>query len=133
MRCTGLDHVNLRVAGAERSLWFYRDVLGLRPERLKQFRAGETSLLTLRIDPGSIIHLRPTEGFAAPTAEELSAAWDHLALSVEGTMDDLVAELAGHGIVPDVEPFDAYGALGHGRAVYVRDPDGYRVELKTVR
>ena len=90
-------------------------------------------IATGRIDPGSIIHLRPTDGFAPPSPEELSAAWDHVALSVEGTMDELVVELAGHGIAPDVEPFDAYGALGHGRAVYVRDPDGYRVELKTVR
>jgi catechol 2,3-dioxygenase-like lactoylglutathione lyase family enzyme len=133
MRCTGLDHVNLRVADAERSLRFYRDLLRLQPERLEKFRAGETSLLTLRINSGSIIHLRPTDGFVAGRAEELSAAWDHLALSVEGTMDELVAELQRHGIPLDVEPFDAYGALGMGRAVYVRDPDGYRVELKTAR
>ncbi len=130
MHVTGFDHVNLRVADADRSLGFYRDLLGLEPERLEAFRAGRTSLLTLRITPAAILHLVPTAGFA-PSPAELLAAWDHLALNVAGSMDDLVAELAAAEAEIDTPPFDAYGALGLGRAVYVRDPDGYRIELKT--
>jgi catechol 2,3-dioxygenase-like lactoylglutathione lyase family enzyme len=128
---TGFDHVNLRVADADRSLRFYRDLLGLEPERLEEFRAGETALLTLRITPAAILHLVPTAGFA-PSPAQLDAAWDHLALNVDGPMDELMSELGGAGVEIDAPPFDAYGALGMGRAVYVRDPDGYRVELKTV-
>lgn len=130
MHITGFDHVNLRVADADRSLAFYRDLLGLQPERLDAFRSGQTSLLTLRITPAAILHLVPTDGFA-PGRVELDAAWDHVALNVDGSMDELVRELAAAGIEIDTPPFDAYGALGMGRAVYVRDPDGYRVELKT--
>jgi catechol 2,3-dioxygenase-like lactoylglutathione lyase family enzyme len=133
VRCAALDHVNLRVADGERSLGFYRDVLGLEPERLDAWRRGDTSLLTLRINGTAVIHLRPTDGFEPPGEEELSAAWDHVALFVEGSMDDVVAELGRHGIAPEAEPFEAYGALGDGWAVYIRDPDGYRVELKTAR
>jgi len=131
VRVTGLDHVNLRVADADRSLGFYGDVLGLVPDRLDAFRRGDTPLLTMRVSEEAVIHLRPTEGFSPPPPEELSAAFDHVAVQVEGRMDDVVAELERRGIPLDGEPFDAYGALGLGRAVYIRDPDGYRVELKT--
>jgi catechol 2,3-dioxygenase-like lactoylglutathione lyase family enzyme len=131
VRVSGLDHVNLRVADADRSLAFYRDVLGLEPERLDPFRRGETSLLTLRVAPGAILHLVPTDGFEPPPRDLLDAAWNHVALNVDGPMDALVAELGGAGVEIDREPFDAYGARGLGRAVYVRDPDGYRIELKT--
>jgi lactoylglutathione lyase len=131
MRVTGLDHVNLRVADADRSLAFYRDLLGLQPERLDAFRRGDTALLTLRIAPAAILHLVPTAGFQPPPRELLDAAWNHVALNVEGSMDALMAELEPAGVEIDCAPFDAYGALGLGRAVYVRDPDGYRVELKT--
>jgi catechol 2,3-dioxygenase-like lactoylglutathione lyase family enzyme len=133
MRVSGLDHVNLRVADADRSLAFYRDVLGLEPERLDALRRGDTSLLTLRIAPGAILHLVPTEGFEPPPREALDAAWNHVALNVEGSMDALMVELRRAGVEIDREPFEAYGALGLGQAVYVRDPDGYRIELKTAR
>jgi catechol 2,3-dioxygenase-like lactoylglutathione lyase family enzyme len=132
VRVSGFDHVNLRVADADRSLGFYRDLLGLEPERLEELRRGETSLLTFRVTPQAILHLVPTPGFA-PARAELDAAWNHLALNVEGCMDDLMGELEAAGVEIDTPPFDAYGALGMGRAVYVRDPDGYRVELKTAR
>jgi lactoylglutathione lyase len=132
MRVTGLDHVNFRVADADRSLRFYRDLLGLAPERLEEHRRGETALLTFRISPGAILHLVPTGGFEAPARAELDAAWNHLCVNVDGGMADLVGELARHGVEIDQGPFEAYGALGVGQAVYIRDPDGYRVELKTV-
>jgi catechol 2,3-dioxygenase-like lactoylglutathione lyase family enzyme len=131
VRITGFDHVNLRVADADRSLGFYRDLLGLAPERLEQLRREETSLLTFRVTPAAILHLVPTPGFA-PSPAELDSAWNHLALNVDGSMDDLMHELEAAGVEIDTPPFDAYGALGLGRAVYIRDPDGYRVELKTV-
>jgi catechol 2,3-dioxygenase-like lactoylglutathione lyase family enzyme len=131
VRVTGFDHVNVRVADADRSLAFYRGLLGLEPERLDAFRRGETSLLTFRVSPTAILHLVPTDGFRAPPAEQLDAAWNHLCLNVDGPMEPLMAELTAAGVTIDREPFDAYGALGLGRAVYVRDPDGYRVELKT--
>jgi catechol 2,3-dioxygenase-like lactoylglutathione lyase family enzyme len=130
VQVSGFDHVNLRVADADRSIGFYRDLLGLAPERLEQLRAGETSLLTFRVTPAAILHLVPTPGFA-PAAAELDAAWNHLALNVEGSMDELMGELEAAGVEIDKPPFDAYGALGLGRAVYIRDPDGYRIELKT--
>jgi catechol 2,3-dioxygenase-like lactoylglutathione lyase family enzyme len=85
-------------------------------------------LLTFRVTPAAILHLVPTPGFA-PSPAEPDSAWNHLALNVDGSMDDLVAELAAAEAEIDTPPFDAYGALGLGRAVYVRDPDGYRIEL----
>ena len=55
---------------------------------------------------------------------KVGAAWERRTLT---------AELRSAGVEIDREPFDAFGALGMGRAVYVRDPDGYRIELKTAK
>lgn len=52
-------------------------------------------------------------------------------LRVEGaTRDETAAYLSRKGIEIE-ESFDSItGALGDGPALYVRDPDGYRIELK---
>jgi catechol 2,3-dioxygenase-like lactoylglutathione lyase family enzyme len=44
---------------------------------------------------------------------------------------DLIDEIEAAGYtVEDGEPYDRYGAYGNDPAIYVRDPDGRRVELK---
>ena len=54
---------------------------------------------------------------------------DHFALVVEGV--DL-AELAASGRFGDVHPpLDLFGARGVGQGIYVKDPDGHTVELRT--
>ena len=57
------------------------------------------------VDRQDSVHLRPEEGFRA-SVEELSAAFDHVAFSVQGTMDELMAELERHDVAIDREPFD---------------------------
>ena len=39
-------------------------------------------------------------------------------------------ELVRRGVTLDGKVSDRFGAYGTGPSVYVRDPDGYRVELK---
>jgi catechol 2,3-dioxygenase-like lactoylglutathione lyase family enzyme len=41
VRVVGFDHVVLKVADVERSLAWYQDVLGLRGERVDEWRNGE--------------------------------------------------------------------------------------------
>lgn len=125
MRIAGPDHTNWRVRDLQCSLWFYRDVLGLEPFGVEEYRRGERSLVSLRVTEDFILHLIPD------TEVEPGGGYDHLALRVEGaTRDETAAYLEGEGI--DIEErFDSItGALGEGPALYVRDPDGYRVELK---
>ena len=52
--------------------------------------------------------------------------YNHIALVVDG-LDDTLAGLSGQGIEPEKPP---YHVGEHGpRICFVRDPDGYRVEL----
>jgi catechol 2,3-dioxygenase-like lactoylglutathione lyase family enzyme len=127
MKITDADHTNWRVKDVERSLGFYRDVLGLEPFGLEEYRRGEHPLVSLRVTPEFILHLRPD-----PTFETVSTGgYDHLALVVEGTNLDALAErLTDAGVKIERRSENVVGARGSGEALYVRDPDGYLIELK---
>jgi catechol 2,3-dioxygenase-like lactoylglutathione lyase family enzyme len=127
MKIAAADHTNWRVRDVERSLGFYRDVLGLEPFGLEEYERGEHPLVSLRVTPTFILHLRPD-----PTFEPVSTGgYDHLALVVEGTNQDELAEhLAGAGVEIESTSENVIGARGRGEALYVRDPDGYLIELK---
>ena len=45
VKITELDHIVLRVSDVERALAFYTNVLGLTPERVEKWRAGDLSLI----------------------------------------------------------------------------------------
>ncbi|MDQ3892036.1 MAG: VOC family protein [Actinomycetota bacterium] len=127
MRVTSADHTNWRVRDLEASLGFYRDALGLEPFGLEEYRRGERSLVSLRVTESFILHLTPDPGFErGPTG-----GYDHLALVVEGTQpDELAKRLQRMGVEVEKQFESIVGARGAGPALYVRDPDGYRVELK---
>jgi glyoxylase I family protein len=129
MRIAALDHVVLRVAELDRSVAFYRDVLGCTVEKwqqdlgLLQLRAGSALIDLVTLD-GRL----GREGGAGPGREGRNL--DHFCLRLE-TFDDaaLRAHLAAHGVEtgPTAE---RYGADGYGPSIYIRDPDGNTVELK---
>jgi catechol 2,3-dioxygenase-like lactoylglutathione lyase family enzyme len=127
LRVTAPDHTNWRVRDLEASLSFYRDVLGLEPFGLEEYRRGERSLVSLRITESFILHLTPDTGFErGPTG-----GYDHLALVVEGTQpDELAKRLQRMGVEVEKQLESIIGARGEGPALYIRDPDGYRIELK---
>ena len=55
MEVTGLDHVVLVVADVERSIGFYRDLLGVGAERLEEWRRGEMLSVSLSLPQTTII------------------------------------------------------------------------------
>lgn len=118
-RVRGLDHIVLNVADAERSMRWYRDRLGLEPERYEEWKAGQAPFVSVRIDEGTIIDLFETDR----SGENLN----HLALWVTGDVESIVA----HDDVELVRRSPrVFGARGWGSAVYIRDPDGNEVELR---
>lgn len=124
-----IDHVVLRVADLERSLAFWRDVLGCPLEKVQagiglyQLRAGDALIDLVPVD-GEL----GRAGGRAPGPEGRNV--DHVCLRVEPFDEAAIrAHLARHGI----EVADAgirYGAEGNGPSLYIADPDGNGVELK---
>lgn len=111
-------HAKLDVHDLPRSEMFYRDLLGLR------------EVVRYRIPRGTILQLSPTgrspgvelwfeEGrILAPPTE------CHIAFDVDDTRS-WVERLRAAGVTIHQEPFE----VGHEIIAFVRDPDGYLVEL----
>lgn len=121
MRVSGLDHVVLCVADTRRSVKWYSERLGLVSERFEEWQRGEVLFTSLRIDENTIIDLLETE----PSGVNV----DHLCLVVEDFDPDQAAASGDwdvHG-----GPAEVWGARGMGRSLYVRDPDGHVIELRT--
>ena len=127
MRITTSDHTNWRVRDLEASLSFYQDILGMEPFGLEEYRRGERTLVSLRVTQDFILHLTPDPEFErGPTG-----GYDHLALVVEDAKpDELAKHLREAGVEVERQFESIIGARGEGPALYVRDPDGYRIELK---
>src|SRR5829696_9093552 len=127
MKIIGADHTNLRVRDLQRSLHFYRDVLGLEAFGLEEYHREERPIISLRVTPTFILHLSPDPSFEPGS----TGGYDHLALVVEGTDAEALAEyLRTSGVEVERRLEGVVGAQGEGEALYVRDPDGYLIELK---
>ena len=123
VRVVGLDHIVVNCANVERSLAWYCDDLGLVPERVDEWRRGEVLFPSVRIDATTIIDLFP--------AERSGTNIDHVCLVIEPT--DLAA-LAASGrfdVVGDGPAEKLFGAQGEATSLYVHDPDGNTVELRS--
>ncbi len=122
LRVTGLDHIVIRTPDVERALSFYQEVLGLAGERVEDWREARVPFPSVRVDATTLIDLMP--------GERSGVNLDHLCLVVEPVdLDDLAAS----GLV-EVErgPVDGlFGAQGYARSLYVRDPDGNVIELRS--
>lgn len=124
VRVTGLDHVVFSVTDVEASLAWYSGMLGLEGERVEQWRRGEVPFPSVRIDAGTLIDLFGVEGDVPAGPANV----DHIALVI----DDDVDALAASGAFTVVRgPLDVFGARGVGRGLYVHDPDGNVVELRS--
>jgi catechol 2,3-dioxygenase-like lactoylglutathione lyase family enzyme len=118
-----LDHCVVAVSDWERSNRFYRDVLGAELLELEKgrfaYRFGEQQLNVH--GPGSTPHPRAADP-VRPGNSDLCFRWP-------GPIGSAVAHLAAHHVVVEEGPVERQGALGRGRSVYVRDPDGSLLEL----
>jgi catechol 2,3-dioxygenase-like lactoylglutathione lyase family enzyme len=119
VKVVGLDHIVLRVADVEKSLAFYIDTLGLEAVRVDEWRRGEALFPSVRLTPETIIDV-----FAAERSGE---NLDHFCMVIEPT--DLDA-LAAH--FSDARRADGlFGAQGFASSLYIHDPDGNTVELRS--
>jgi lactoylglutathione lyase len=119
-------HTMLRITDPEKTRAFY-EALGLEFRRdMDIVRDGEKEATNYFFGvPGQEEELEFTLNHDG-RSYELGTAYGHVAFAV----DDLgrtLAQLAGQGIEPEREPYRV--REGGSLLCFVRDPDGYRIEL----
>ena len=124
---TGLDHIGLRVRDVESSLVFYANVLGLESERVEEWRNGEVSFPSVRLNSSTLIDL-----FAASDDREpMTNNQDHFCLEIKPIdLVHLKTRCMKLGIGIHDGPGARWGARGDGDSLYIYDPDQTVVELK---
>ena len=126
----GLDHFVLRVRDLDRSLAFYRDLLGLHVQFLDDYRKGTRPFVSVCVGE-ELLDLVPDATYD-PSVGLNAGGFLHLCIRFSRPpMADLLPVLKAHDIeLIDEQPVPRMGATGMGLSIYVRDPDGYVVELK---
>lgn len=143
MAVTGCEHIGMQVRDVERSARFYREALGFRlrsrfsmseayVQRVVGYPGVTLEIATLRI-PGTEVELelleyRGVEGTPVDPATGNPGTM-HFSVFVDD-LDGMYERLAADG-VEFVSPVQTSvtGPLEGGRVVYMKDPDGIRVEL----
>ena len=131
IRIRMIDHIVLRTENVDRMIDFYSGVLGCRVERslepetgLTQLRAGKSliDLVTVDSELGRA-------GGGPPSGSENNL--DHFCLQIESTSPGEISRwLESHGIEHG-EVKTRYGAEGFGLSLYLKDPDGNTIELRS--
>ena len=119
-----LIHTMIRVLDEERSIAFY-EALGFE-ERRRNRVGGDTATIIMLGLPGDDNEIELTLNDGRTEPYEMGEAYGHVAITT-GDMDVELARLGELGIAPEKEPYAPYP--GGPRICFVRDPDGYRIEV----
>ena len=123
---TAFLHTMVRITDPEKSRRFY-EALGFTFENeMDIVRGGEreaTNYFFSLGDQRSVLELTYNHD---GRSYELGTGYGHIAVGVDD-LDATLARLAGEGIEPERAPYQV--RQGGSFIAFVRDPDGYRIEL----
>jgi lactoylglutathione lyase len=122
MRAVELLHTCYRITDVDRSVAFYT-ALGFEERRRMPIR--DEAINVFMGLPGDGDRLELTYNFGVDSYE-LGTGYGHVAISVDD-MDGTLARLAEQEIEPERPPYRV--REGGSLIAFVRDPDGYRIEL----
>ena len=117
-----LIHTCYRITDPDRSIAFYR-ALGFEERRRLPIR-DEAMNICMGL-PGDGDRLELTYNYGVEEYD-LGNGYGHIAITVDD-IDATLEQLAGQGIAPERPPYTV--SEGGSRLCFVRDPDGYRIEL----
>ena len=117
-----LIHTCYRIGEIDRSVAFYQ-ALGM--DEIGRFPIRDEAINVFMgfPDDGARLELTFNHGV---DSYELGTGYNHIAITV-ADLDGRLEELAGQGIEPEKPPYSV--REGGSRLCFVRDPDGYRIEL----
>jgi catechol 2,3-dioxygenase-like lactoylglutathione lyase family enzyme len=124
VRIDRLDHLVLTVADIDATVAFYTRVLGM---EAVTFGAGRTALAFGR----SKINLHRAGHEFEPKARRPTPGSADLCLIAVGPLEQVIEDLAAHGIPVEEGPVERTGATGPILSVYFRDPDQNLIEVST--
>jgi lactoylglutathione lyase len=117
-----LIHTCYRIGDIDRSVSFY-EALGF--DEVGRMPIREEAINVFMGLPGDGARLELTYNFGVD-GYELGTGYNHIAVTVDD-LDGTLGRLAEKGIEPERPPYSI--REGGSRLCFVRDPDGYRIEL----
>jgi lactoylglutathione lyase len=117
-----LIHTCYRIGDIDRSVAFYK-ALGFDEIGRMDIRDEAVNVFMGLPDDGARLELTYNHGV---DSYELGTGYNHIAVTV-ADIDARLEELAKQGIEPEKPPYTV--REGGSRLCFVRDPDGYRIEL----
>jgi lactoylglutathione lyase len=117
-----LIHTCYRIGDIDRSVAFY-EALGFEEVGRMRIRDEATNVFMGLPGDGARLELTHNDGV---DSYEMGTGYNHIAVTVED-LDPTLERLAGEGIEPEKPPYTVRD--GGSRLCFVRDPDGYRIEL----
>ena len=117
-----LIHTCYRIGDIDRSVAFY-EALGFEEIGRMPIRDEAINVFMGLPDDGPRLEL--TYNFGVDSYE-LGTGYNHIAISADD-LDATLARLSEQGIAPEKPPYTVRD--GGARLCFVRDPDGYRIEL----
>ncbi|MGH2855950.1 MAG: VOC family protein [Solirubrobacteraceae bacterium] len=120
-----LVHTCYRILEIDRSVKFY-EALGFHEHRRVPIREEATNVFMGLPEDGDEPRLELTFNHGRSEPYELGTGYGHIAITT-ADLDSTLGALAEQGIEPERPPYTIRD--GGNRICFVRDPDGYRVEL----
>jgi lactoylglutathione lyase len=120
-----LIHTCYRITDIDRSVAFY-NALGFKEIGRLPIRDEAINVFMNMPDDGDMPRLELTYNVGRDEPYDIGTGYGHIAISTSD-LDSALEQLAGQGIEPEREPYSI--REGGSRLCFVRDPDGYRIEL----
>jgi lactoylglutathione lyase len=121
----GFLHTCYRITDIDRSVAFYR-ALGFEERGRHPIRDEAINVFMSLPDDGDESRLELTYNIGRTEPYEIGTGYGHIAIGA-GDLDGTLARLRELGIEPERPPYTV--REGGSRLCFVRDPDGYRIEL----
>jgi lactoylglutathione lyase len=120
-----LIHTCYRILGIDRSVAFY-EALGFREVARMPIRDEAINVFMNMPGDGDSPRLELTYNIGREEPYEIGTGYGHIAIAADD-LDATLSQLAEQGIEPERPPYTV--REGGSRICFVRDPDGYRVEI----